>query len=343
MRPMSSDHRRGWLPLCVALGLGATLVLPSSEAMAQAPSAPSAGDLAQARVLLNQGLDLRNRGDSVGALEKLKTANTLARTPIIGLELGRTYEALGQLVEARETLLGVARIPLRAEETQRSKAARASSDQMAEQIRPRIPTLTVKVTGAPESAVSVSIDGVVVPSEALEARPVDPGHHVISAKPESGGSSADASIDLKEGETREVDLKVTAAAPLATEAAVPLSTAPVAAPPESGTTASSQGHSHVLPWALIGGGVVVGAAGAVLMGVESGKAGDANSAHDRSSYDSAKTAWTIGLVGAIVGGAAVATGGVVFIVQGRKTSGQEGRAATWINVGINQVDVRGTW
>jgi hypothetical protein len=339
---MSSDPRRGWLPLYVAIAAGgAALVLPCSDALAQAPSAPSAGDIAQARVLLNQGLDLRNRGDAVGALEKLKAANTLARTPIIALELGRTYEALGQLVEARETLLGVGRIPVRAEETQRSKAARASSDLLAEQLRPRIPSLTVKVTGAPQSAVSVTIDGVVVPAEALDARPLDPGHHVVSAKPEGGGSSADASLDLKEGETRQVDLKVTAAAPLPPDAAVPLATAPVAAPGES-ATASSQGHSHALPWALIGGGVVVGAAGAVLMGVEAGKAGDANTVHDRSSYDSAKTAWTIGLVGAIVGGAAVATGGVVFVLQSRK-SGQEGRAATWIDVGMNQVDVRGTW
>jgi hypothetical protein len=338
MRPTSSNHRCSWLPLCVALGVGgSTLALVSSEALAQAPSA---GDVAQARVLLNQGLDLRNRGDSVGALEKLKAANALARTPIIALELGRTYEALGQLVEARETLLGVARIPVRPEETPRSKAARASSDQMAEQLRPRIPSLTVRVTGAPENAVAVTIDGVVVPSEALEARLVNPGHHVVSAKPD-GGSSADASVDLKEGEAREVDLKVTAP-PLPPEAAVPLSTAPVAAPPES-VSGVSQGHSHVLPWALVGGGVAVGAAGAILMGVEAGKAGDANNAHDRSSYDSAKTAWTIGLVGAIVGGAAVATGGVVFILQNRKTSGQEASAATWIGLGIDEVDVRGTW
>jgi len=62
----------------------------------------SAADVAQARVLFNEGTTLRDKGNLAGALEKLRTAHSISATPITGLELGRTYQALGKLVEARE-------------------------------------------------------------------------------------------------------------------------------------------------------------------------------------------------------------------------------------------------
>jgi hypothetical protein len=87
----------------------------------------SAADLAQARQLFNQGLGLRDKGDAVGAIEKLRAANAVAATPITGIELGRTYASAGRLVEAREALLAVGRLPVAPQETARSAAARADA------------------------------------------------------------------------------------------------------------------------------------------------------------------------------------------------------------------------
>src|SRR5262249_525427 len=147
---------------------------------------------------------LRDKGDLAGALDKLRAAHALAATPITGLELGRTYVAAGKLVEAREVFLGVGRLPVASQETARSTAARTSAAQLADQVRGRIPKLTVRVTGASPDAVTVTIDGSAVPSDALGApRLVNPGKHDVVAAP-SSGAHASASVELKEGEAREI-------------------------------------------------------------------------------------------------------------------------------------------
>src|SRR5580658_3205648 len=155
--------RTSFSHLTPALFLGAVLVTgaPIGVAFAQQPSAV---DVAQARDLFNQGLRLREKGDANGAVEKLKAAHALANTPITGLELGKTYELVGKLVEAREVLLSIGRLPVQPSETARSTAARIEAARLAEDLRPRIPTLTVKITGAPASAVTVSIDDAPIPS-----------------------------------------------------------------------------------------------------------------------------------------------------------------------------------
>ncbi len=289
---------------------------------------------------------MRNRGDTQAALEKLKAAHALAHTPITGLELGRTYSATGQLVEARETLLSVARIPQRPEETSRSVAARRDSEQLADQLRPRIPSLTVKVTGVPSDAATVTIDGSVVPVEALAApRLLDPGHHALSAR-STGGGTAETTVELKEGENRGIELKITfanstvaSAAPLTAGASVTTSAATAPAPPASS-------RSHALEWALMGSGAGLIAVGVVTMASQVGKAQDAVTQVDRSAYDSAKTWWTVGLVGSIVGAAALASGGVVFAIRAGKDDGATSSAtgaSTWIRIGLNRLEIDGAW
>src|SRR3954462_3241663 len=93
-------HRLRLLAIC-------TLMMASaSPAFAQR----SAADIETARQLYNQGVDMRDKGDLRGALEKLKAAHALGNTPITGVELCKTHAALAQPVEAREVCLGVGRI-----------------------------------------------------------------------------------------------------------------------------------------------------------------------------------------------------------------------------------------
>jgi hypothetical protein len=310
---------------------------------------PSSIDAAQARELLRDGLQLRDRGEIDSAIEKLKAACALARTPVTAFELGRTYAAGGKLVEARETFLSISRIAPVPEETARSKTARTESARLAEELRPRIPSLTVRVTGVPADTVAVTVDGAAVPMQALAApRFLDPGLHDVFARSTSGGT-AETRVDLKEGEARDVELKIAFAGGNgdAAQPAVSLSRgADTGASSASDKSVGAGGsRSHLLEWLLVGGGVAVGATGAVFMAVEAGSSSDANSRHDRGAYDAATTGWTVGLIGAIAGGAAAAGGGVLLATTRTSTSGSSARSrpSIWVGVGPQVVRVGGTW
>jgi hypothetical protein len=351
----SAAHRRFFSGTAFALALAVGTLAPCSPALAQQRSA---ADIAQARELFNEGTDLREKGDIAGALEKLRAAHALAGTPITGLELGRTYASAGKLVEAREVLLGVGRIPVSAQETSRSAAARKSAAQLAEQVRPRIPRLSVRVTGAPLDAVTVSIDGVAVASEALSApRLVNPGKHDVVAVP-SSGERATAAVELKEGESRDVELRVTlAAAPSASSAAVGSGAARAGAAGAGATGAGAAGDasgsegasgdtppatptsaSRVFFWGGLGLAAAGVAAGAATGIVAMGKASSVNDAcHNTltcpTSIDAdlhtGRTMGTVSTIAFAVAGAGAVTAIVAFFV-GRKDEGAPPPATAWV-------------
>jgi hypothetical protein len=169
----------------------------------------SAQDIESARQLYNQGIELRDKGDLQGALEKLRAAHALGNTPLTGIELCRTHAALHQPVEAREVCLGVSRIPQLAQETARSQEARAEAVRIAEAEKSKIGGLRIKVTGVPAGAEPiVMVDNAKVPPAALgEPRAVNPGPHQVSARVGSGVETK-ATIETREGETRDVELIV---------------------------------------------------------------------------------------------------------------------------------------
>jgi hypothetical protein len=218
---MRETFSRRSLALVVALAA----VVPARTAFADPHSAV---DVAQARELFNAAMDLRDKGDAAAALEKFRAAHALAETPITGLELGRTYMATGKLVEAREAFLSVGRIAVQPAETSRSVAARKESVELAEAVRPRIPSLVVHIVGVPEDSVAVTIDGAAVPTAALVApRLVDPGSHRIVATTTSGGN-AQTTVELREGESRNVELKIVLTGGNPVPAAVPAPVSPQA-------------------------------------------------------------------------------------------------------------------
>jgi hypothetical protein len=230
----------------------------------------SGADIAQARELYNDGVHRREQGDLPGAIEKLRAAHALGNTPITGIELGRTYLLAGNLVEAREAFLSVVRIAREPAETARSKSARDESARLAEQVRPRIPSVMIRLTGVPPETVAVTVDGALVPSEALVApRLVNPGTHEISARSTSGGT-ANATIELKEGESRDVELKIVFATQAPTSPAVP---PPAPAPtdltavPDGGRSPAKAGRRSPLVYVGFGvaaAGVGVGAVTGIL-------------------------------------------------------------------------------
>lgn len=287
---------------------------------------PTAADMESARGLFKKGKQLRENGDLAGALEKFKAAYALAGTPILGLELGKTHLERKELVEARDAFLSVGRIPVKANETEHTRAARTEAAKLADDLKPKVPSLTVKLSGAPVDTVKLTIDGITIPPAAIgEARKVNPGKHVVVAN--AGATDARAEVVLAESEERTISLEVTA----------PKSTPPVAEPvkptpaPASALAPAPAPESHLRATTWIGLGLIgVGViAGGVTGGIAWSKASSARkvcvdgacppSVHD--DIDAGKTMGTISTISFAVAGA----GAILTVVS--LAMGDDGAAA----------------
>ena len=184
-----------------ALIAAATLMLPASAA---AQSGVSAADKHAARQLVAKGDKQFAEGQYQEALESYRGAHVIMGVPTTGFEVARTQVALGKLLEARKTLQEV----LDFRQQQQNKAfeeARRKAKELLNDLAERIPTLSVRVTGAPADAeVTVAIDGATLtdPSEAL---PVNPGsHRVLASAP--GFEDTVRTVDVGDGDRTTVEL-----------------------------------------------------------------------------------------------------------------------------------------
>jgi hypothetical protein len=193
-----------WRRVAVAM-----LVL-STAGVAQAE--PTAAEKETARSLMSEGRSRRERNDLPGALESFRAADALMHVTTTGLEVARSQIALGQLVEARDTLRQVMRIPAKDSDPRPFVEARANAQAMDEDLASRIPGIRIVLRGAVEgSAPGVSVDGVTVPAAALGAPfKVNPGHHVVAAV--SGAARAQQQVDVAERALQTVTIELPAAA-----------------------------------------------------------------------------------------------------------------------------------
>jgi len=299
---MTTSNRLASAALALALCLTA---LPT-----YAQGQPSAADLESARELYKEGKELRSKGDLRGALEKFKQAHAYGQTPVTALELGKTHQQLGELVEAREVFLSVARMKVQPDETDKSADARKEAADLADQIRTKIPTLAIKITGVPESTpVDVKVDGATVPVASLAAiRKTNPGTHNVVAR--AGTREAKADVDLAEGETKEVAL------------AIPADAAPTGPTPPGGDQPKGGKDISVVTW--VGAGVAIAGIG---VGTVTGIMALSKSStvknectglscpdSAKKDVDSGRKVATISTVGFIVGGAGVVTAAVGYFL-----------------------------
>jgi hypothetical protein len=330
---MTSSRR-----LLASAGLALAVTIASPVALAQS-TPPTAQELETARTLYKEGKDLRAAGDLPGAIAKLQAAHALGHTPVTGIELAKTYVLVGKLVEAREVALSVARLGVASDETEKSADARAEAAKLAEELRPRIPTLAVKLRGLAQGELAhVVIDGVMVPDAAItEPQKVDPGKHDVAVRAGDGPTlrEAHASADTPEGQAVELDVDVPPA--------------PAGAPPPPPADEATPATPHGVPLiaklafgAAIGGTVVGLYAGIQALSYEdslntecpgnrctagSTGAGDLNSAHDWAN---------VSTVAFIIGGACLVTGIVdMFVERGHRHAATDGlRVSPWIGTGL---------
>ncbi len=197
----------------LALGALALALVAGRPAPALAQSQPSAADVESARAAFLQGLDLRDKShDPKAAVVKFKAAYSLVPTPRIGFELGKTYQSMNDLVEARAAFVAAVALPVRRHESAEARKAREQSQQLADELEQKIPQLVIRLQGEGQ----VSVDGELVKRAALSVpRRVNPGRHVIQLLVD-GDPRAQRVVDLGVGEQRQVTMRVPSGSSAAT-------------------------------------------------------------------------------------------------------------------------------
>jgi hypothetical protein len=170
-------------------------------------AAPSAAEKETARALVREGKGKERKGDLEGALESYQAAHAIMGVPTTGLKVGRSQRAVGQWVEALDTLLAVTRLPKDRHEPRAFRKARAEAKELAESLAPLIPSVQVEVEGSAADGAEVLIDGKPMRSESVGVPyKVNPGEHEFKAQ--SGDVEQRVQVELEEGETRVVRLKL---------------------------------------------------------------------------------------------------------------------------------------
>jgi hypothetical protein len=248
-----------------ALTLAAAAVLLAGSV---AHAEPTPADRETARSLMQEGRDLRDKGHSQDALKRFKAADDIMHVPTTALEVARTQASLGMLLEARDTIANIRKLPAGPSEPAPFLDARAKADELDASLDGKIPSITIVVQGGAENEKpSIVVDGVPVPAAATGLpRRVNTGRHTIMVKTPSG--HGEQTVDVHEGEHKEVQVALVGGADTTTagggegggaaggEGGEPQPAKPEAPPEPTGPKTHSP---TVLTWVSAG----VGAAGAI--------------------------------------------------------------------------------
>lgn len=331
----------------VSVAIAASLILASPPLRAQ-----EAADQATARALFDEARGLVKAGKVADACPKFAAAAKLYASAGILLNLGDCYETIGRTASAWTEFGESAAAADRA--NRHDQAAEARRRQAL--LKPKLPRLTVVVPHEVAGMVVTRDETELAPAAWGSAIPVDSGTHRIRASA-AGYNPWETSVAIATpGQTISVEVPALTPAPVAV--------APPALAPE-GVASGSAGvavepapvahRSHTVSYVLIGAGALVGIGGAVLMGIEAGRASSARSTDNASNdeatfrtttaeFNSTKAPYYVGLGGAILGGAAAATGVVLFFTgRGGEPHASGGAVAPWMVAGGGGASVRASW
>jgi hypothetical protein len=175
---------------------------------------PTQGDRADARAAMAEGRQLRSQKNYDAALKSFRTADGIMHVPTTGLEVARTLEAMGRLVEARSTLRRVLSLQISPTDPAPFQDAMATAAILFTELEERTPMITFVVQSTAQGVPLVWVDGQPVPpSELANPLLLDPGTHQIMAH--LGKLDATQTIDLHERDRQPVVLKMPVVAPKA--------------------------------------------------------------------------------------------------------------------------------
>jgi hypothetical protein len=255
---IASRTRRASRALAVAV-LSA-LAVPASVCVLGdvAHAEPTSADREQARSLMQEGRDLRDKGHAQDALKRFKAADEIMHVPTTGLEVARTQASLGMFMEARDTIAAIRKLPTGPSDPAPFMDARNKAEELDNQLEAKIPSITITVTGGAEGETpSITVDGVSVPSAAMGLpRRVNSGKHMISARTPSG--HGEQTVEVHEGDRKEVQIALTGGA-----APEPAATEPEPGQTPKETPVEPSGPKSHSPTVLTWVGVGVAGAGAI--------------------------------------------------------------------------------
>jgi hypothetical protein len=310
-----------------ALGVLCASLLLSVANNSRADDAPE--NVAAARTLGIEGVQLADAGKCPEAIEKLQRAESLHHAPTILDRLGECQVSVGELVEGTENLNAVVREPLAANAPKVFHDAQDRAQKVLASATPRIAHLVIRITPA-EAKASVAVGGKAVPEALIGSeRPTDPGTHEVTATA-AGYKPASTTVTLAEGGHQDITLLLERD-PNAVAVVPPTSTTPAAQtgapvpPPEPAAT-----HSNTAAYVLLG----VGGAGLIVGGVTGalafGKASDCPNkvCKTQSALDSAKSMATVSTVTFGVGIVGVAVGTILLLTGNNKSEGPPAQASS---------------
>lgn len=290
---------------------------------AAAQEQPQAENVAAARALGLQGIQMADSGDCKGAIEKLSRAESLYHAPSILGRLGECQVMVGQIVLGTENLNRVVREELAPTAPKAFRDAKERAKGVLNTALPKIARLTVKVDPA-DAKPQVTVAGTPIPAALIGVeRPTDPGtHEVVIAAP--GYLEQRKSVTLAEGGSQELAV-ILEKDPNAAAAPPPPAPPPpvVVAPPPAPAADTAPKKSNTLAYVALG----VGGAGLVVGGITGflalGKKGDLEGCKEercptsqQDTLDSAKTMATVSTVGFAVGFVGIGAGVVLLLTGG---------------------------
>jgi hypothetical protein len=307
------------LRLCTA---ACALILVSITTAATA--APTAKDKADAKALAADGRKALKDKRWTDAISALKKADRLDSSLGLAMDLAQAQIGAGKLVEASKTLAAAS---AGADATPAAKRGREAAKKALGDLQARIPTVKVKVTGAPADKTSVLIDGIEVDGSA--EIPVNPGEHSVGATAD-GFVSADKDVRCGEGAREQVSLKLVRNRPAAAVAVEKEKRTGSRVPGAVVTTIGAAG--------LAVGGIFGGLAWTKSNDVKSTCNGNLCPQVEAGDISASKTYGNVSTVAFIAGGVVAATGIVLLIAApggGAKSddAGKSARVAPWIGPG----------
>jgi hypothetical protein len=282
----------------------------------------AAENVAAARTLGIQGVQLADAGKCPEAIEKLQRAESLHHAPTILGRLGECQVNVGEVVAGTENLNMVVREPLAANAPKVFHDAQDRAQKVLTAATPKIAHLVIRITPNDVKA-SVAVAGKPVPAALLGAeRPTDPGTHQVTATAE-GYKPSSATVTLAEGGHQDITLllekdpnTVAALPPAGSETPATAGTpGPVAPPAPSAHKSNTPAY---IAFAVGGAGLIVGSITGALAFSKASDCPDKVCA-TQGDLDSAKSMATISTITFGVGIAGVAVG-TVLLLAGNKTS-----------------------
>lgn len=186
-------------PLAVALGI----VLATSHLVAPCSAQPDEDALSAARAKFQQGTELEQAGNWAAALQRFREVGQVRMTPQVRYHIALCEEKLGKLVAA----LGGYKLAL-ADADSVGPGFRAEVEEGIENLRTRIPSLTI-TRGEGAEAATIELDGVTLGASSIgEEFPIDPGPHTVRATaPDHEPFARTITLGEGEAETLVVELQ----------------------------------------------------------------------------------------------------------------------------------------